>query len=226
MQTALTATVESKAARIQLVESIAGIAPSKVDSYGLQPYVDYCNDELRLLRTGLSQESWQIQKLAVKTLEDIAYVTSVLKQHQNVTRPAIRQLLLQRFPQASAAELDRSVDLALRLWLMLNFQESDYETLRHEATCVQWDEHSTLCRRIDNLFPRARWNVSSTASRLGSHFTAVFLTRVCGVRLEWTTSIHDHLRLDRDKRGKVILRVFPYKHVIDLLLSDTQSQVL
>lgn len=225
MQTLLTATVKSKTARVHLVESIVGINLSKVNSDGLQPYVEYCNDELRLLCTGLSQQSWQSQKLAVKTIEDIAYVTSVLQQHQHSTRPDMRRLLLQRFPQASTAELDRSINLALRLWLMLNFQESDYETLRHEANCVQWDEHSTLCDRIDRLFPKAHWKVSSSTSRLGSHFTAIFLTRVCGVRLEWTTSIHDHLRLDRDRRGKVILRIFSYKQLISRLLSDSQSQV-
>lgn len=224
MQTPLTAVVESKAARVQVVESIVGITIPKVQSVELQPYIEYCHEELRMLRTGLSQQIWQSQKLAVKTLEDIACVVNVLQQHQHCIRPDIRHLLLRHLPQASTAELDRSIDLALRLWLMLNFQESDYETLRHEASCVQWDERSTLCERIDKLFPKARWDVSSSTSRLGSHFTAVFLTRVCGLRLEWTTSIHDHLRLDRDKRGKAILRIFPYKHLISWLLGDSQSQ--
>ncbi len=181
-------------------------------------YAKYCAEELSLLRKGVAQETWQSQAIAVKTYTDLNTVMRLIQQSPHLSCPELRRELSNRFATATVAGLNSSINLALRLWLMMNFQETRFETLRHQATCIEWNETSTLQACVAELFPKARWHVSAAMSRLGPHFTAVFLTQVCGLKIEWTTSICDHLRLDRYSGT---LRIFPYKsHLIRLLTSD------
>lgn len=182
-----------------------------------QPYCDYCNEEISLLRAGVAPENWQIHGLAAQEEGDICFVIKIIQSNVSLTRPAIREALAHRFPNATSHGLNRSIDLALRLWLMLNFQVREFETLRHQATCLGWDDQTTLQARIQKLFPNARWKVTPASSRLGPHFTAAFLKSVCGIQIEWTTSLCDHLRLDR-RSGT--LRVFPFKGYVERLLAS------
>lgn len=98
---------------------------------------------------------------------------------------------------------------------MVNTLESRFEGLRHEAHCVQWDDKTALSVFLHSLFPRANWQVTAQSSRLGPHFTAAFMHNVCGLTIEWTTSLHDHLRLDRQRKA---LKVFPYKCHLQALI--------
>lgn len=187
----------------------------------LQQYFAYYNEELDLLRKGISKESWQTTRLAIKTHEDIFYVIDVLRRNAELRRPEIRQQLLERFNSSDDLCLDRSINLAIRLWLMINVQDAEFGGLRHEATCVQWDDESRLRDFLQSLFPRSRWQISAQSSRLGPHFTAAFMQRVCGLTIEWTTSLHDHLLLDRRRKA---LKVYPYKcHLQALIESEMKS---
>lgn len=181
-------------------------------------YAKYCAEELSLLRKGVAQETWQSQAMTVKTYTDLNAVMRLIQQSPHLSRPEIRCELSNTFATATVAGLNSSINLALRLWLMINFQDIRYQTLRHQATCIEWNESSTLHARVAELFPKARWDVSAATSRLGPHFTAVFLTQVCGLKIVWTTSICDHLRLDRYSGT---LRIIPYaSHLSHLLTSD------
>jgi hypothetical protein len=194
------------------------VASNAIHGWQDMAYAKYCAEELSLLRKGVAQETWQSQAMAVKTYTDLNTVMRLIQQSPHLSRPEMRRELSNTFATATVAGLNSSISLALRLWLMMNFQETRFETLRHQATCIEWNESSTLHARVAELFPKARWDVSAATSRLGPHFTAAFLTQVCGLRIEWTTSICDHLRLDRYSGT---LRIFPYKsHLIHLLASD------
>ena len=174
----------------------------------MQAYFVFYHQELELLRKGISESSWQINYLAARTCEDIFYIVDVLRDNGNSGRPELRQLLSPKFPSSDDLGLNRSIDLAIRLWLMINTQEPEFGGLRHEATSVQWDDESTLLAFLHSLFPHSRWQITAQSSRLGPHFTAAFMQRVCGLTIEWTTSLHDHLRLDRLRKA---LKVFPFK---------------
>lgn len=102
---------------------------------------------------------------------------------------------------------------------MINVQDPRFQCLRYEATCVEWDDTTTLRAFVEGLFPHSRWVVTAQTSRLGPHFTAAFMHRVCGLKIKWTTSIHDHLRLDRCEK---LLSVFPYKCYLQALIEGYQ----
>lgn len=123
----------------------------------LESYYEYYVEELELLRTGISEDTWQTAHLATKTYEDIFHVVGVLRSNGDSKRPAIRSLLRDRFQFSNDLDLDRSIHLAIRLWLMVNTQDAEFETLRHGATCVQWDEETSLREFFQKLFPPSRW---------------------------------------------------------------------
>jgi hypothetical protein len=206
--------------RLQIGQAFFGSSfrEEKVDAF--RSYFEYYNEELVLLRTGISEETWQTKGLAAKTYEDIFHVVNVLRDHGDSQRPELRSLLSSRFRSSDDLGLDRSMNLAIRLWLMINVQEPEFGGIRHGATCVQWDDETTLQAFVQKLFPQSRWQVTSRASRLGPHFTAAFMQRVCGLTVEWTTNLQDHLRLDRQRKA---LKIFPYKCHLQAMIESHQN---
>lgn len=210
----------SSAETSRIIEASVGETLSQEQRLSLQPYLDYCHEELSLLCKGVARETWLSYVLAAQTEDEISSVLEIVRQSVNLTRPEIRQRLSTRFPRATVTGLNHSINLALRLWLMLNFQARDYETLRHQASCIEWDDQTYLRECVEKLFPKARWGVTSSTSRPGPHFTVAFLERVCGINIEWTTSICDHLRLDRHKGS---LRIFPFKCHLERLIANKNA---
>lgn len=206
--------------RFQIAQAFFGPIVRKEQVDGLQRYFIYYNEELELLRRGISEDSWQINGLAIKTYEDIFYMVDLLRDNGDSRRPELRQRMSLRFHPSDDLGLNRSINLAIRLWLMINTQEPEFGGLRHEATFIQWDDESTLLTFLQSLFPHSRWQITAQSSRLGPHFTAAFMQDVCGLSIEWTTSLHDHLRLDRLRKA---LKIFPYKCHLQALIDSHQN---
>lgn len=208
--------------RLRIAQAFFGpTVPQKERIYALKQYFGYFSNELKLLRTGISKESWQTKNLAIKDCEDLFYVVDLLRTNQEQRRPEIRQKLLSRFGTSNDLAVNRSLNLALRLWLMINVQEPAFAGLRHGVTSVEWNDENTLLAFIESLFPPSRWpKIPPQSTRLGPHFTAAFMQRVCGLRIEWTTSLHDHLRLDSLRKA---LKVFPYKCHLQALIDSPQD---
>ena len=206
--------------RSQIIEAFFKFSNLRTFGRGLDGYFAYYDEELKQLREGISKESWQMKDLAAKTYEDVFYVVELLRNTADSRRPTLRQRLLSRFPMSNDQGLNRSLDLAIRLWLMVNTQDPEFGGLRHEATAVQWDDESTLRSFLASLFPISRWPITAQSSRLGPHFTVAFMTNVCGLKVDWATSLHDHLQLDRNRNA---LKVFPYKCHLQALISGCQT---
>ena len=169
--------------RLQIAQVFFGPVVQEHCVDALQRYFAYYNEELQLLRQGISEESWQTKHLAAETYEDVFHVVRVLRCNGTCRRPELRQKLSLRFRSSDESGLNRSINLAIRLWLMINVQEPEFRGLRHEATSIQWDDESTLRAFFTSLFPLSRWAITAQSSRLGPHFTAVFMERVCGLKI-------------------------------------------
>ncbi|KAI4245870.1 MAG: hypothetical protein LQ352_006499 [Teloschistes flavicans] len=188
--------------RIHIAQAFFGFTvPFTERIYALKQYFIYFSDELKLLRTGISRESWQTKDLAIHNCEDLFHVVDILRTSKGHRRPEIRQKLLSRFGTTNDLAINRSLNLALRLWLMINVQEPAFAGLRHGATSVEWDDERPLLVFVESLFPPSRWSPTAQSSRFAPHFTAAFMQRVCGLNIEWTTSLHDHLRLDSVRKA-------------------------
>lgn len=177
-------------------------------------YFDHYDQEINHLRVAQSPELWQTTGLAATTHQQILSTVDLLRNNRNARRPQLRTSLEQIFPNAPITSLNRTIDVAIRLWLMVNLREEKFHDLGLHRPCRQWNDDDSLCDFLHSLFPETKWQLTAKESRIGPDFTAQFMAKVCGLTLEWTTSLEDHLRLDRKKSA---LWIFPYKNVLEAL---------
>jgi hypothetical protein len=119
------------------------------------------------------------------------------------------------FKSSCDTSLNNSIDVALRLWLMLNVRRFD-QTLTPDTISLQWNDDDTLAQFVKQQFPKATEPMTSNAShRVDADFTAVTLQEYRPIDVVWTTSLEDHLRLKYDrKKRRARLRVFPFKQIL------------
>jgi hypothetical protein len=160
---------------------------------------------------GRIKQAWQSANLAAETHADITHIASILSKQKSQKRPHIREVLRGRFDNKTDLSLNRSIDLTLRLWLMLNVREYKFK-LQTKQPCVEWDDDVTLEVFISNQFAATSLSQEARETWLHPHFTAANLSRICGVQLDWTQSLENHLRLDRKSK---VLWIYPHKTCLD-----------
>jgi hypothetical protein len=95
--------------------------------------------------------------------------------------------------------------------------------LPRERICIKFPEDQegmALRAFLDRLFPRSRWKITAKESRLNPYFTAANMVRINGLKIEWPTSLQDHLRHDRRRKA---LQVLPYKCYLQSVLSGKSN---
>lgn len=203
----------SSAIKTRLTAEWFGIANKDNAGTVLEGFFDYYEEELKLLRVGASEDTWLGACLAVKEHEDILTVVQFLRANQEKTKDEIQLLLSSVLPNNDVASLYRSIDLGVRLWLMINVRDSKFQSLRPLDTCLQWPVNQTLGDFVESIFVvQGRKELPLRDARFDVNFTAASMIAICGLRIHWTTNIHDHLLLNRRKR---ILSMFAYEHQIE-----------
>ena len=195
-----------------VIETVFGpMSDHKQAAY--QEYIDYYRAELQnfnfaVVAAGLRDTSWN--SFPIQNHADLRLVIESVKQHGPSTRPQVRQVVKEHFRSrdASIESWNRCIDLAIRILLMLNVREPQYALQTPQTPVVQWNDEATLLSFVTKQFACSTKFISGRDRRVHPLFTVANMASICGLRVEWTQSLEDHLRLDR--RAKV-LRIFPYK---------------
>ncbi|TPX12896.1 uncharacterized protein E0L32_006776 [Thyridium curvatum] len=165
--------------------------------------------ELKQLRMGVLTKSTVLSGLAVKKHADIAQLCLTLQQCGSLTREQIRLKVRQDyFPNDKDLSIIRSIDLTVRLWLMINIRDEELSVRTPYKPTVPWEESSSLQDVIKDQFVASTIQRSHRQSRLSPSFTVANMEKICGLEIKWTESLEDHLRLDITTKS---LWVFPYK---------------
>lgn len=195
------------ATQTEVLRSYFGTKHQRPGRY-FSDFVAYYAEEPRKLQTGLTRSDWPIPTLDEKTHRDVLSITTILRNNKDQKRPVIRQILNLEQEHENESSTDHLCDLAVRMWLMINVLDADISLVDDEAPRQPWSQEQSLDDRIKSLFPQSKIKLDLKESRLDPHFTATNLEKICGLRLEWTRCLANHLRLDRRKK---VLWVFPYK---------------
>lgn len=207
-------------ARIEIGRCFFGDQFQAKDLKAFKAYFRYYDSEIEMLQFGSSPLSRQSTELAAKTHGDILFIARTLQQSEAKTRPAVRHSLQTRFQDTTDIALNRSIDLTIRLWLSINVREKTFRALKPQTPALEWNDASTLRDFLWGLFPRAKWDLQAREGRLHPYFTVANMIKICGLRLDWTDSLEDHLRLDRRHK---ILRIFRYKCCLTAHLARTEG---
>jgi len=116
--------------------------------------------------------------------------------------------------------MDSLLDVALRIWLFVNFRNPSHESIGHGRPCVVWHNTTSLQDTLKDVFQHSETELTLTQRRLSPHFTAANMVNICGLKLEWATTLDDHLRLDRERKK---LWVFPLRDWLHIKVEDCSA---
>ncbi len=206
----------------QQIASTFFIATYKASEISIwEDFFDYYERELKSLSLGVFSPKKIIPRLAAQSHEDIIYICGVLSASRDLKKCEIREKVRARFPGADDTGIERSLDLTVRLWLMLNVCDEKSTRVSSKAS-MRWNASCQLNDVISSQFQPSTLHLKSREKRISPSFTASNMVRVCGLRLQWTDSLDDHLRLDRRRKE---LWIFPYKDFLLRHLHATNEAV-
>jgi len=208
---------------------------------GLLAFRDYFKHyhfEIDALHSGFDDRHHQSKELAITTHEEVITVVKELRECTKLMRTAIRPRLLQKLPNEQdlgpnrAIEfpnkqdeqdkqdlrLNRAIDIAIRWWLLINVREECFQDLYPRRPVREWNDKGSLEDFIKDTFPSAKSSLSARESRLNPFFTAANMVKICGLKIQWTPYLDDHLRLDHQSGEHPVLWVFSFKRCLNAFL--------
>lgn len=223
----LLSTPPNNAARLTIWEAFFGPSPSPnnvanptvYEQLSAEYFQHLYNNELEKLMRGIKKQNWNIVNLSIKTHQDILDVVEVLKAKKTEPKAQVLNALKLNYAHTNDKQIEDSIDLAVRLRFMVNTGDSK-EHDGSQAEPFQWKLNQSLEKFLRSCFPRARWKPEGKKSRLSPLFQAAYMVEVCGLELEETSCLRNHLQLYRDGK-KNILQYFPYKSCLHALESAT-----
>jgi hypothetical protein len=162
-----------------------------------ESYFRYCQTQCGLV----------VNECTAQSYEDIVEIVQVL-QAPEASREGIKsslRLSLTSSPTVNSDEiLSNTIDLAVRLWLMINI--GDFQKILMPGRPISWSQGS-LQNLITSIF--CEKNVLKERVKLEKLFNAHNLSRIAGIQIVWTSNLADHLRMqDDDTRVAVFHHVF------------------
>jgi hypothetical protein len=190
--------------------------PEDNNAQNFNSFFRYYDREISWLTVGASAANDQTIGVVLETHDDVATAVKALRDGIDSNRSGIRSSLREEFHRGEEEGLNRSIDIVVRLWSMVNVKEAKYQR-NTERPPQQWNDQITLRDFFANLFPSSKVQLKARKSRLSPFFTVAFMVDVCGLKVDWTNSLEDHLFLDRQT---MTLWIFPHKRVLTAYLSE------
>lgn len=187
-----------------------------LEAEGLRSYGVYYWHTWQAIQSGDPPEADSMQAVSDRHIQAVTatiiqFITAGSScQRQSLRESLSKEPLFQDHPEES---LNRTIDLTLRLWLVLNVRDEEFSP---GARSIQWDDSQPLHEFISSQFPQPRFLRELSEKMfdfaLPDGFTMVKLKRYSGIKVDWTYDLSEHLELDRDHR---ILKVFPLKYYLN-----------
>lgn len=139
--------------------------------------------------------------MAVRTHRDIANITTCIRNGEK--REDVKQIITSKLMTCGSADNDgvaeNTIDLAASLLLMMQFRDLPFGISRWRP--LKWT-HGSL-----QDFLKSQWDgqhMLKETVKLESIFNAPNLTRIAGIRIEWTDNLNDHLKMIGDDTAVMI----------------------
>ena len=166
-------------------------ATDKFLSLAIQRFDSYFNFYFNVCAGQISSEH------ALRTHQDLLNLVQFMKQESLSTRSQIRSgLASDRFRLCDNTQIDRSLDLALRLWLMVS--AGDHTHFIPGQTLLSWHDDESYLIAISRRFPKVA-NTQLGKFSLSPALTACNLVRLGGFPIKWTCNLVDHLMLTNSR---------------------------
>ena len=158
-------------------------------------------------------------QFAAQTYADLTTIVRSMKLNADHSRVSIASELRQDFPNCSRAQILRSMDLTIRLWLTVYMRSDDCPVgpALSDITQTSWPDGVSLRRLLQGIFEPNLLQARVHHARIDPSFTVKKLRKLCRVNVQWTANLMDHLKYDR---ATSTLYLFPHK---SCLMSHLES---
>ncbi len=166
--------------------------------FNTDPYFHYYSEQCLAVYHAFSG------RIPLATHQDV--VDIVQQMLQGLPRESLRQNLISKYPNLSAEKpshlevLDGSIDLAVRLLLMLDVGQ--FPRTHTGRKPLRWTDGSLFSFLEETFGPQKI--LSHEGVKLDSQFTARNLDLIAGLRVELTTNLADHLLLHEEDKKVLI----------------------
>lgn len=167
------------------------------------------------------------EKLATEKLQETISIVQLAKRsHDKPLSDLVQELQVgQVFDNANDRAIQRSLELSIRLWLTINIHSSTLEVGPNVLLelPITWERAMSL-----NDLIGSRWGQTSIRQKVKSRaqvedmFTAAYLVNVCGISLQWTNYLSDHLAIDSRRK---VLTVYKHKVYLSHRLEESQEPI-
>jgi hypothetical protein len=162
-------------------------------------YFQYMNEECRSeMQSGHS----------IRTIVDLVDITDCLKSNTTIPMSELRNSLKHALPHLGndTPKLSASIELAVRLWLMINVRNLMPNDPRTLQTALPWPDNSSLEVILKRQTLTSGAVPSGTRPLIPDTVNAFEIERITSYRIVWTDDFLSHLLLD----GRAI---YLYYHV-------------
>lgn len=136
---------------------------------------------------------------SAKSLRDIEKIVAHINQNPTVPKDELRRSLNAKYQHFSdnADHMSNSIELAVRLWLMVNIRTLSTSKAINLDTSLSWPESASISDVARSYFlgPTSRHGWLRTKQRFSRLLTVHNLEKIGGFHIEWTDNLIDHLRL-------------------------------
>lgn len=106
------------------------------------------------------------------------------------------------FKSHDSKKIDKSLELAIRLWLMVSFR--GHRSFFPGQTAVSWAEDESYPIARGRLFPEST-EITSGKLQISPNLTVCGLVLFGGFTIKWTLNLVDHSMLTHGSDGELII---------------------
>ncbi|MCJ1323132.1 hypothetical protein MMC15_008485 [Xylographa vitiligo] len=204
-----------------LVHCLFGVDPSTYEDSLYNPYFENYSTQIMSFNLGVGFDKLsapvrdrRLQPYIVAVVEKLLAEPKSLRQS---IKEHVKQMEKARNLQVTNdAFVDRSIDLALQVWLMINSRDRTNDT----SLTTKWTGDKSLDHLVKEVIPKED---QPADLRFTYRFTAANIERYSGVKIVWTRYIAEHLSFDDEEEYRK-LKIFPYKVWLNDMLELAKLQ--
>jgi len=206
-----------RAQKFEIVSIFWPQAGLKIEEFHEDSYTSF----LEYIGGELSELHHHQSRFATDNFESIAQLMHTLRDSSAIPLSELILHLKSRFLNTDENDIRRSIELTIRLWLTLNVNSAAIAVgpiLAH-AGRLEWSTDQSLNALIASQFGTTKaeksglsYSISKYLPTVNPDLTASNLVNICGIKLNWSDNLADHLNYNRKCRMLTI-----YKHKICLI---------
>ncbi|MCJ1291899.1 hypothetical protein MMC34_003447 [Xylographa carneopallida] len=199
-----------------LIHCLFNVDKSTVTDSTYQPFFENYGTQLLSFNLGAGSDKLTAPERDTRLRPYIVAAVAKLFAEPRSLRESVKEHVKQIEQEHSDVFLDRAIDLALQVWLMINSRDRTNDT----SPTSKWIGDQSLDHLVKDLFPVED---EQTDLRFTYRFTAANIERYSGVKIVWTRYLSEHLSFD-DEEDYRKLKIFPYKQWLKDMLELAKVQ--